>query len=292
MPPEDPTSQGVQPSSDDVQRKLWFEYLTKLNDRELQSSRASGFTPWVLLAVAAAIVYKCVPQIPTFLSISGAAAAALVILLLEVDVLIGSGVFVLILVSSCAPGAPSRLVPEQSRRTTQLGVFVGRTLLVAVIVGHFAAPAFVAGVPFVRDVLVVFGSLWLWQLLAGIWRTFVIAREAKKHKVPVPEFSLSQTTTKMPLAAAIALVFMLVTVPPVTLFLFLRYLGNVGVPWVIPLGAATDVLALIVVLLVLLYMGVSSLSRGIYLALESDVVLERLSPSEIRAIRLRINKGT
>lgn len=75
-------------------RKLWFDFLSKLNDRSLQQKRESGATTWVLLAAAAAIVYKCVPLIPQFLSVPATLKAASLIFILEVDILMFFGVVV------------------------------------------------------------------------------------------------------------------------------------------------------------------------------------------------------
>jgi hypothetical protein len=56
---------------------------------------------------------------------------------------------------------------------------------------------------------------------------------------------------------------------------------------VIPLGAATEILVLVVVLVVMFLTGLHSTSRSIFLDLERDVVLENLPPAEIRARFIR-----
>jgi hypothetical protein len=79
-----PQHQG-ETSNPDAARKLWFDYLAKLNDRSLQKTAASGATTWVLLGVAGAILYKIVPQLPHFLSLHGILGSTSVVFLLEVD---------------------------------------------------------------------------------------------------------------------------------------------------------------------------------------------------------------
>ena len=95
-----PPEEGQAPSPD-AERKLWLDYLAKLNDRQLQSARASGITTWVLLGVAAAILYKSVPQLPEFLSAPGTLGSSLIILMFEVDALLFLSLIPLYLVYFC-----------------------------------------------------------------------------------------------------------------------------------------------------------------------------------------------
>ena len=58
------------PERDDTDRKILFDYLAKLIDRELQRARASGATTWVVLGLIAAVLYGGIPQLPRVLGIS------------------------------------------------------------------------------------------------------------------------------------------------------------------------------------------------------------------------------
>jgi hypothetical protein len=292
MPPEDLPSQGTQPLSDDAQRKLWFEYLAKLNDRELQSSQAYGFTPWALLALVAAIIYHGVPQIPAFLSTPGAATASLVTLLLEIDVLCFGGISVVALIGYCGPASQSRLLPELNKRAAQVRNWTLRIFFAAVAAMHFIASARTTGFPNARWVLVAFGLLWTINLLQGIWMDLKAAREAKKNKLPLITLSITNSSAQFGSPIAAAVMFPIAVVPLVTLFNFLRAIHGHGLLWVSTLGTATDVLVIIVVLWALFFMAIDSMSRGVFIALERDVILESLPPSEIRARFIREALGS
>ena len=265
-----------------VQRRLWFDYITKLNDRDLQSSRASGFTPWVLLAVAAAIVYKCVPQIPTILSVPGAPKLTLAVLSLELDALFFMVFSLAALVQGCQPGHPSRLVPEQKERSNQVIVVILRGVLIAVVVAHFRAAVLIEGFPVVRRVLVLFGLYWSLEIVRGISSSLNAWRQAQKNRSPSVELSLPKSTW-MTFSFGGAVFFLLsAAIPSFTLFFFVRSLQRVGLPWLLSLAAATNTLALVLVLLALLWTLLESASRGIFLELERDIVVEALPVSEIR----------
>lgn len=287
MVPEDVTDQGGQPSSEHEQRKLWFEYLAKLNDRDLQSTRASGFTPWALLAVAAAIVYNAVPQIPSFLSIAGAATTTLVILVLELDAVSLLGISVAALIFYCAPATQLRLLPEHNRRAKRMQIWILRTILAVLAAGHLAASALASGSAAVRWLLVTLGLFWLLNLVLGVRKDLKKSREARRHKLPLPAFSASTIAHDFRSLLVGAFVLPFGALALAALFVFMRLLQDAGRSWVVPVGAATDVLGLVVVLLALLLTAVGSVSRGTFLALERDVILESLPPSEIRTRFIR-----
>jgi hypothetical protein len=76
---EDIQKRECEPRQLGPQERLWFEYLSKLNDRELQTQRASGSTSWLLLAVVAAIVYRGLSGLQGFLSIPHAVTTTAVV---------------------------------------------------------------------------------------------------------------------------------------------------------------------------------------------------------------------
>ena len=114
-----PPEEGQAPSPV-AERKLWLDYLGKLNDRHLKSDRASGVTTWVLLGLAAAILYKSVPQLPEFLSTPNALGSSLIILMFEVDVLLFLILFLAYLVYFCTGAVQGRLFPETKKREKQV----------------------------------------------------------------------------------------------------------------------------------------------------------------------------
>ncbi len=269
-------------STADSQRKLWFEYLSKLNDREIQSASASGFTPWALVAVAAAIIYQCVPQIPAFLSIPGVAKTSVLILLLEIDTLFFVGCSIVFMIVYSGPNLTSRLLPEHNIRAARTRTSALRILVAGVAVAHFLVFRQVSNFRFVRGVLFAYGLLWFVNLAFGIWQDFKMAREAKKLGLPLPAFTVTKGSAVMATPVGALIVFVLGAIPLTALFLYVRSLARAGAPWVSLLGATADVLVVVAVLGTLFVLAVNSESRGIFLALERDIVLENFSPSEIR----------
>jgi hypothetical protein len=285
MPSDDLPSQGAQTSSDDSQRKLWFEYLAKLNDRQLQSARASGITPWALFALAFAIIYKSVPQIPGFIAIPSALKVSLVVLILEIDALFHSATAVFGLIYYCASGVQAHLLTERSRRAGHVRLWGARMALVGVAMAHFIAAPWTAS-SFVRWTLVGFGIWWLWNLGSGIAKDMRKAREAKKHKLPLPAFDVGKIgpDSGIVLAGVMAPV---VGIAFAALLVFLRSLGQAPVSWVLAVGAATQSLAVIVVIIALFELGINEISRNIFLTLERDIILENLPATEIKARFIR-----
>src|ERR1700722_10524788 len=125
----------------DTERRLWFDFLSKLNDRSIQERRESGATGWVLLAAAVGILYTCVPRIPHFLSLPDALRAAFVIFLLEVDGLVLFCMAFGLAIHWADEATPGRLEPPTFRRFRSLllaVLYIGALVLAA---GHawFAA---------------------------------------------------------------------------------------------------------------------------------------------------------
>jgi hypothetical protein len=54
-------------TNDDDDRKLWFDYVKTLNERQLQALQRSGVTNYVLLGTLVGLLYRFGPRIPQFL---------------------------------------------------------------------------------------------------------------------------------------------------------------------------------------------------------------------------------
>ena len=72
-------------SSLNAERRLWFDFISRLNERNLEASTKSGATTWVLFGVVVAIIYRCVPRIPSFLSNPAYFSATRTIFFLELN---------------------------------------------------------------------------------------------------------------------------------------------------------------------------------------------------------------
>ena len=130
-------------NADDVDRKLWLDFLGKLNDRELQKARASGITPWALIGVAAIILYRCTPQLPAFLATPGALKSSFVIFTLLIDVVAYLGMAFISLQSYFEVGTEPRLLPEAARRLYYLTLVTCSWIFWWIIVMHVASALFV-----------------------------------------------------------------------------------------------------------------------------------------------------
>jgi hypothetical protein len=278
--------------SEDNLRKLWLEYLAKINDREIQYSQASGITTWALLAVAAAILYRGVPRIPAFLSIAHSTSMAVVILLLEVDILFSLVAGLSGFLAYCDFGTPARLIPERETRFREVLGWMIRPSLIGLALAHFLAAAEGFGPPaFVRVVLIIFGVLWLVGLLVEAIEHSRKNREAKKYGVSLPTFTASRVDANFlrflpPIFIAIGLFAL------AALAVLLSRLNAASIHWVTPLGAATQALGFVAVLFALFVRAMKYALRGAFLDLERDIVLETLSPPEIKARYIREALGS
>src|ERR1041385_2269813 len=81
-----PPGTGIGSSSENEQKKIWFDYIKTLNERRLQSALRSGLTTYLLVAVLAGMAYKFVPLLPAFLKAPGSVRATTTFLLLETDI--------------------------------------------------------------------------------------------------------------------------------------------------------------------------------------------------------------
>jgi len=283
MPANDESLKGNEPAPQEAERKLWLDYLAKLNDREIQSARASGFTTWALLAVAAAIVYRSVPQLPRFLSTANALKESAVIFLLEANAVLFFAVGFSLLVYYCAGETETRLYSEIGRRVFRVEFWTLLLMMLGLAIVHFAVATELASFDFVWWTLVGLGTFWGANIAFDIQRWVRIAAEAKKHKIPVPLFSSVLVSPHKPAVVLAVIMIAIGTIPMAALLMYLKALSAGSRDWVMPLGSATQVLVLLVISLVFFFRGLATPSRNVHKQLERDILLERLGPDEIRS---------
>jgi len=169
----------------DADRSMWLSYLGRLNDRDLQHTRASGVTTWALLAVAAAAVYKCLLHVPDFLAKPAALEQSVVVFLLEADALVLLGGVFLFLLAYCEPPSERRLVPalhKRARSLLQAAAFVFAIIITAV---HVDAGSKFRGPRVIGLTVLALGIWWGFNIAVGIIRAVRTASRARKHKVPI-----------------------------------------------------------------------------------------------------------
>jgi hypothetical protein len=167
--------------------KLWFDYLSKLNDRELQTARASGATSWLLLAVVAAITYRGLSGLKGFLSAPHAVTTTAVVGALLWDSLFHLWLALFGLLYYCRGRFEARLVPNLSSRARNVvrSAFVAAWLALAgahFVLSGSAAPA----VP--RKTLIAFGLLWVGNAASDSLTGLRQRRRAKALGIPFVEF--------------------------------------------------------------------------------------------------------
>jgi hypothetical protein len=266
----------------DTERRLWFDFLSKLNDRSIQEQRESGATGWVLLAAAIGILYTCIPLIPRFLTVPGALGAASVIFLLEVDGLAFFDVAYGLALRYSTGTVEGRLQPRSLSRFLQAFALVLSfgALILAALHGW---PAWRLKLPgSVKWVLVFFGLLWFGNFAASVIGRWRKGSKAKRLQTTVPRFSGLAIPREV--GWAVAVVCLGIGICAVwALLVYLRSLDRSSADWITPLSAASHLLALVAVVSILLLRRASKEHRGAYLALERAIVVERLSADEIRA---------
>ena len=192
-------------TSAEAERKLWLDYLAKLNDRELQKARASGATTWVVLAVLATILYRFFRQLPELLRANVSWASVGTLVALEINFITYFGIFVVLLIQYCKG-------PEERRIFTDLK---GRAYRVAAVTIYIASVALVVlQVVLLQISVLPRFVLWVLRFLTAWWaiNLALALRDGirrLRQKVTIPK-STANITMKYPgiLAAVIAPVFL------------------------------------------------------------------------------------
>jgi hypothetical protein len=256
-------------STEFAYRRFWFDYLGKLNDRELQRARSSGLTDWVLIGTAAGIVYKAVPAIPGFINKGGqvVATAGLTLLLTQSVVLLyglWNGVFAPLTVSDRRDANFIKTVTSWLEVVSIFVLLAGGALEIG-LATRPTLPKFVQWGLTVLGTLLVLSSVSVsavhyWkrrskniEILAHIGRAEAIS--------PIITYGF-QTL----LASACVCLF----------FTFLVYMQHHGTDWTQPLAASTYVTILFAVGFLLATRAVSRRFGDQLKALELDIVVEKL----------------
>lgn len=267
------------------ERKLWFDYLSKLNDRSLHETSKSGATTWVLLGVLVAIAYKAVPLIAWFLSVPGYLDATRRLFFLETNVAICLFSVLVMVTTYTAGSSPRRLLTERVRRSIQMTINTLWIVWGLLSVAQFWNGISFSGSWFVRWNLIGFGAYWLIVMLLIIGGSIIKHQQAKRKKTVLPSFiafmSLDRPPRQQLLHIAVHAPLLLISV--CGFFAYLRLLNGQAVSsWVVPLGASARLLVCVVIAGTLFVRMLRTAQKDAYLALERAIVVENLTPNEIR----------
>jgi hypothetical protein len=277
------SSQQSETTQNDANRRFWFDYLGRLNDRGIQRTKESGVTNWVLLGALAAVVYQGVPQLPRLIAFPDFKTSTFVALLLEADVVMNFGFALAFAAYFSIGGVDKRLITDSARRTRQINLCASGILGLALSFGHFVAAYRFKGPGTVRWTLLSFGVWWTANIIVGIVQAVRTARLARKHRIRIPYFEGSILDPKVGSLTAFLLFSTLGIVPIVASYSLLRFLAQSAPGSVVILSTATQTLVCIAICLILFNRFIQLAPRVAYEALERAIVVENLTPSEIKS---------
>jgi hypothetical protein len=272
----------VSSASDAAERRLWLDYIARLNDRRLRTTGSSGATSWALLLALIAVLYKTVPQLPVFLADANNLKNCIVFLVLEFDAAFFFIASYAYLLSFYQGGSPAISLSEQFKRLRWITVFAVLIVQIVLVIGHLmAARILPARSNRITWLLLFMGVFWAANCCLLAIREMRRIRTARRYGVPVPLFAGSQGKLGALMLSATNLIIALACAFGLPWQLW--HLRATGIHLLNPLGASCYALALVAILAGLVYRGFRSVETVSYDSLERAIVLESLSSPEIRA---------
>jgi hypothetical protein len=268
---------------EESERRLWFDYISKLNDRRLQETSSSGATSWVLLGVETAILYRCVPRFGNFIAIPGALVAAAILLVLEADAVMISVFGMGCLLSYSNQSGRKRLLPKTSERVRglfswiTLGVFLSLSTIQLFLAFTFGGPAFV------KWTLVLVALVWAGGVATKAYQDLSVILKKRRLGVVIPDLSFAKTPepSEMP-SSSFFFVAVLFVLSVGSMFTYLHYLNGSPAGRLIPLSAATYALVFLTIGDILFVRVLGDSSRMAYYDLERSILVDNLTPNEIK----------
>ena len=254
------------------ERRMWFDYLVKLNDRSIQAQQVSGATTWVLLGVIAAIAYRGVPQIPTLLAVKGGTSAAGVALACQLNAafLLGMGIYFLF----TSQDAEKRLMPEVGKRIQALVFWLWSVIALFFTIVQ-AYLAYVSPTVYLRVYLGFFAFFWAMNLQKSVVAELQKVKKEKKQGIKLPDFSGTSSGE--------GLMWFLATLPLGLWSLVVLILHLRSFAWndsLLILGTASHVAVVIGISMFLLARAALANQLRWHLDLERRIVLEKLAPDD------------
>ncbi|HEV2196094.1 MAG TPA: hypothetical protein VGR55_10965 [Candidatus Acidoferrum sp.] len=261
------------------ERKLWFEYVKVLNERQLQKAQRSGITTYVLVATVIGLLYRFGPHIPGFVSEPGNVRAGIAIFAL-LEVAVGSFFMSILGVELfCAGESEFRATPKSNEAVIPLVAATAVALAAAVITLEvWTAMSTFSGVKLTKYVLLGH-AVWL---VVNVVTPIVLYRrrskKAKDVKNPVPRFDLFRLPRSASLPGA-GLLLIWSVLGAVSLIRFLQTLPGFGIQ---ALKAASLSLIVMAIVGYMILRSIASAVQQKFFALERDIVLNNMTAAEIR----------
>ena len=277
----DATAQTASSRDDLAERRLWFDYLSKLNDRAL-SRRALQPTSWVLIGILAALIYKMAPQVPAYLKIPHAVKQGLTVLAFSFDIVLTTAFAAHVVVWFCSGSRKGRILAERNRRATLILTIELILLIAALGVLHLGLIHAFAGPLVTRRLALGFGVFW-----SAVAFLFTLYLSTRGHKTAKRRAAGFWVTGGRALAGRTSFwTFVgLCSLGGAALYAvadYVIFLSHEPTGWWKQVGAGVQTLIILLILIQLWGTMIARVSESGYEELELDVVVGRLSAQEIR----------
>jgi hypothetical protein len=216
------------------------------------------------------------------MSLPGAWRAGLVVFLLAADFALNAAFILGGVAAYVGAESTKRISPLSTRRATSLALIVAVTFLLSISVMQVLLGHLYAGSSLVKHTMLFFGFLWAAVAVGGLNEQSKLIWRRWKLKSLVPDFSGVRTAPR-----GIVFAWMLI-VPPMTalsvvgLVTELHVLRQTPLGWLTPLRAAIYSLLFLAVGFVLFGRFLNKHPRSVYYELERAILLENLTPAEIK----------
>ena len=272
--------------NDNDERRLWFDYVRTLNERQLSASQRSGVTTYVLLGTLVALLYRFGPQLPQFAAEPDQVRASLVLFVLLVVELTSFLIMIIVIGEYCAGDDEFRATPKT--REALISGFYGAVAVVGVAFISLEVRIAVSSTDHFRRYVLLAHAFWLLLCVAfPIVRYRQFAKKAKGLSNPLPRFNLFRQPPQANLVSAV-LPLIWSVLGAICLGRYLETFSDYGIR---PFKAAGIGLITISILVYLLLRFLADASQQKYFGLERDIVLNRMTPAEIRERYLRDLSG-
>ena len=277
-PGSESTEAGHPDQPEQFRRKLWFDYLSKINDRELHENQLSGATDWVLTGVLGVILYRGVPLLPTLLRIPNLVRSASIMFTLLANGLVFVLFAIVSLLNADGSGQQPRVAPKSRKSVGPAALFALTGLAGSSwwLIKANSQPWYVHGIALVSAIS------WTLVLLLAVGARSIKRLHVKLYGAELPTF----TTVKIARSrVGLAILLISWTLAAASCYALIRYLWlfqTTGEDWVTPLSTAAWFLLGTGILLTLYHRLESRSARNRYLDLERDIVLEGLTSDDIR----------
>lgn len=272
-------NESAKPSAQE-ERKLWLEYICKLNDRRLNKTKTSGITAYAICAGMCLLFMQVLELLPTIYAEQESWQHLPLIMAMTADVVyFGTLAFFAAIIPFIQNGAPRLKTTGAENSSRQISLAIASVSAIVSCLNYYATTA--SSLEKVRLYLYIAASYFcleavgrFWQIGSSLYKSFVTDKKTLELDFP-RNFNLS--TYKFLFATPIIVLFIYSVIVWQTVF------ENTTSPLVVPAYKLSVYCVSLLALIHILYIKVlSELNAGYLLNLEQRILTEKLSPEEIR----------